>query len=124
MLKTALTFSVAGLSLVMASAPAGAAKPDDDLKVVAEALLDGDYAGAEEQIGAMGLTDRNDPAMLINLGNAYAGMGRRADAQLAYKAALDAHNQIDLDMADGSVRSSREVALDGLRQLGVDIAGL
>ncbi len=122
MLKTALTFSAVGLSLAMMAGPASATQPDEDLKIVASALLGGDYAGAEKRIGTIGLTDSNDPAMLINLGNAYAGMGRRADAQLAYRAALKAGNQMDLDMADGSVRSSREVALDGLRQLGVDIA--
>lgn len=123
MLKAALTFSVCGLSLVMAAGPAAAAKADDDLKPVAAALMDGDYTGAEARIAALGLTDRNDPAMLINLGNAYAGMGRRADAQLAYRAALDADAEMDLDMADGSVRSSREVARDALHQLGVDMAG-
>ncbi|MGE4409144.1 MAG: tetratricopeptide repeat protein [Sphingomonadales bacterium] len=128
MFKKALAFSLAPLSMVMMITPVQAteqgevAGQDQDLKVVAAALMQRDYAGAEAQISAFGLTGKEDPAMLINLGNAYAGMGRKADAQLAYKAALNSGMDMDLDMADGSVRSSRAVARDGLRQLGVDLA--
>jgi len=129
MFKKALTFSLAPFSVAMMIAPAQAADQaeaagqDQDLKVVAAALMQHDYAGAEARISTFGLTGKEDPAMLINLGNAYAGMGRKADAQLAYKAALNSGMDMDLDMADGSVRSSRAVARDGLRQLGVDLAG-
>jgi len=113
--------SVIGCTLAMVATPAIAA--DEDLKPVAAALMSGDYVSAESNIAAQGIRDNNDPAMLINLGNAYAGMGRRADAQLAYKAALNADEDVYLDMADGSVRSSREVALDALQLLGTNYAG-
>jgi len=123
MSRITLTFSGIGCALAIAATPALASAGDEDLKPVAAALMSGDYVSAESNIAAQGLRNSKDPAMLINLGNAYAGMGRRADAQLAYKAALNADEDIYLDMADGSVRSSREVAMDALQMLGTSYAG-
>ena len=120
MSKWILTVSVFGLGAAMVATPASAAGADDDTAMVSKALLSGDYINAEAQIAQQGL--KNDPAMLINLGSAYAGMGRRADAQLAYKAALEADAQY-LETADGTVRSSHQIAADGLRFLGVSFAG-
>ena len=123
MSKLAKMISLMGLSVGMITAPAVAARSDTDTQHVANALMAGDYVGAEARIAALGLKDSSDPVMLINLGNAYAGMGRKADAQIAYKAALNSSEEIDLDMADGSVRSSREVAEVALNRLGTSFAG-
>ncbi|MCB2013817.1 MAG: tetratricopeptide repeat protein [Sphingobium sp.] len=122
MSKLVLALSLAGFSAGMIANPALAASPDDDTAVVANALLAGDYVAAESRIAELRLTNNDDAAMLINLGSAYAGMGRRADAQLAFKAALNAPEQ-DLETADGSIRSSRAIAAEGLRFLGVNYAG-
>ena len=89
MSKLVLALSLAGFSAGMIANPALAASPDDDTAVVANALLAGDYVAAESRIAELRLTNNDDAAMLINLGSAYAGMGRRADAQLAFKAALN-----------------------------------
>lgn len=114
------TLSVVGISACFIAAPALAKPGDSDLRPVAAALMTGNYVEAEARIAAGGMS-RDDPAMLINLGNAYAGMGRRADAQLAYRAALGMPDE-DLDLADGTVRSSHEIAASAMRHLGVGFA--
>jgi len=120
MSKLALVLSVAGISAGFLAFPVSAKTGDSDLRPVATALMTGNYVEAETRIAADPASGQ-DPAMLINLGNAYAGMGRRADAQLAYRAALGIPDE-DLDLADGSVRSSHQVAASALRQLGVGFA--
>lgn len=111
--------SFIGCSLAIVATPAIASAADEDLKPVAAALMSGDYVSAEALIARQGA---NDPAMLINLGNAYAGMGRRSDAQIAYRAAIKADPNMQLNMTDGAIRSAREVAAEGLRRLGVSHA--
>lgn len=123
MSKLILALSAAGMSFGIIAAPAYAANGDEDLQAVASQIMARDYVGAEAQIAAMGPEASSDPALLINLGNAYAGMGRRADAQLAYRAALKADPNAELDMADGSVKTVRAVANTAIQQLGVSYAG-
>lgn len=123
MLKLAGALSLAGLSLAIMVTPVQAASGDPELQKVATAIAAGNYVGAEAMIAKLSREGRIDGAMLINLGNAYAGMGRRADAEIAYQAAINADPDMELDLADGSVRSVREVASDGLRFLGVSYAG-
>lgn len=123
MLKLAGALSLAGLSLAIMVTPVQAASGDPELQNVANAIAVGNYVGAEAMIARLSREDRMDGALLINLGNAYAGMGRRADAEIAYQAAINADPDMELDLADGSVRSVREVANDGLRFLGVSYAG-
>lgn len=123
MLKLAGVLSLAGLSLAIMVTPVQAASGDPELQNVANAIAVGNYVGAEAMIARLSREDRMDGALLINLGNAYAGMGRRADAEIAYQAAINADPDMELDLADGSVRSVREVANDGLRFLGVSYAG-
>src|SRR3546814_14508827 len=57
----------------------------------------------------------NDPARLINLGNAYAGLGRMNDAREAYKSARYAPEGM-LVLADGSEASSRDIARKAMRR--------
>jgi len=122
MSKLALILSSAAFSLAMIATPAGAVSPDENLQKIAQAIEAGNYVSAEQQIARLSERGDVDAAVLINLGNAYAGMGRRADAELAYKAAMRADPTMELEMADGSVRSVREVASDGLRLMGVSYA--
>lgn len=122
MSKMAWMLSSVGVSLAIIATPALAANGDEDLQTVAASLSAGEFVTAEAQIAKLNRTYGADGAMLINLGNAYAGMGRRGDAQIAYQAAIDADPNMELDLADGSVRTVREVATDGLRYLGVSYA--
>ncbi len=122
MSKLILALSCAALSVGMIADPAFAASSDEQTPAVAKALLSGDFVSAETQIAQQGAGASSDPVALINLGNAYAGMGRRADAQLAYRAAIKADPNVELDMADGSVRTVREVATTAMQRLGTDYA--
>lgn len=80
------------------------------------ALMDGQYDRAAARLNSLDGTTAGDPARLINLGHAYAGMGRIKDADAAYRAAIKAM-PVDLQMADGSIASSRTVARMALKRL-------
>lgn len=80
------------------------------------ALVNGQYDMAAARLNSLEGTTAGDPARLINLGNAYAGMGRLKDADTAYRAAIKAM-PVDLQMADGSISSSRTVAKMALKRL-------
>ena len=51
-----------------------------------------------------------DPSRLINLGTAYARLGRTSDAAAAYDAALASPIRYDLELADGRYVDSRWAA--------------
>lgn len=52
----------------------------------------------------------NDPAALINLGNAYARLGDTAKAMRYYRAAAASDEQYELELADGRWMDSRIAA--------------
>lgn len=54
--------------------------------------------------------DARDPSRLINLGTAYARLGRTNDAAAAYDAALASPIRYDLELADGRYVDSRWAA--------------
>lgn len=54
--------------------------------------------------------DARDPSRLINLGTAYARLGRTSDAAAAYDAALASPIRYDLELADGRYVDSRWAA--------------
>ncbi|AUW57919.1 hypothetical protein C1T17_07185 [Sphingobium sp. SCG-1] len=80
------------------------------------AILSGDYSAAAAKLNSLEGTTKRDPARLINLGNAYAGMGRTYDADRAYRKALKSM-PVDLLLADGSVASSHIIAKEALSRL-------
>ena len=121
MMKAAI---FAGLALA-AMAPATAMAEDgQDLVVVgvpdgrlaAQAISEGNFEAARRKLEPMRVFGENDPARLINLGNAYAGLGRMAQAREAYRAARSAP-ELTLVLADGSEESSRAVAQRALGRL-------
>jgi len=59
----------------------------------------------------------HDPAVLINLGIAYAQKGDDAKARTAFEAALACHEVVELDTADGSATDSRRLARKALKML-------
>jgi Flp pilus assembly protein TadD len=79
-------------------------------------ILAGDYAAAAERLNSMDGVNATDPARLLNLGAAYAGLGRYADARAAYEKAFWA-KPVDMMLANGSVRSSRALAREGMKRL-------
>ncbi|MCZ8135936.1 MAG: tetratricopeptide repeat protein [Porphyrobacter sp.] len=78
-------------------------------------------AGREEEALAVlqraSAADPHDPAVLINLGIAYAHKGDDVKARAAFEAALTCHEVVELDTADGSATDSRRLARKALRML-------
>lgn len=61
--------------------------------------------------------DPADPAVLINLGSAYAQRGDRARADQAYRAAMSSSTRYSVELADGSWIDSRQAARIALLRL-------
>jgi Flp pilus assembly protein TadD len=75
-----------------------------------EALLKGDNAQAVSQILTSAQVSRHDPAKLLNLGRAYARMGRMEEASNMFAAAMQSRDTVDLVLADGRVMNSKDAA--------------
>lgn len=82
-----------------------------------DALVAGDNDRAIAQILADEKISRNDPARLINLGQAYARTGRTAEASQLFVAVIESRNEADLILADGSVMNSKDAARKALAKL-------
>lgn len=86
-----------------------------------QALMNEDYASAARTLEEdPALAD--DPARLINLGQAYARLGRTGDAEDMFQAAIDSKTSFDVVMSDGSVMSTRQAARRALANLERRIA--
>jgi predicted Zn-dependent protease len=58
-----------------------------------------------------------DPALLINLGTAYARAGRMNEARAAFREAIASEDRYRVELADGSWEDSRKVARLALESL-------
>lgn len=83
-----------------------------------EALMRADYSAAEQQIEARNGVTVNDPARLLNLANVYLRTGRIANARALFEAVRDHRRHFALEMANGAVMDSREVARIALERMG------
>jgi Flp pilus assembly protein TadD len=112
----AIAFAVmAGLAAVPAAAET-AAEPDR-VDVAFEALAEGRTADAMVQLQASHEQQASDPAVLINLGTAYARQGRIDEARKMFEAAMTSNDRYDLELADGSWVDSRVAARMALANL-------
>ena len=113
----ALAFAspAAAQSIVVVTAP----QADSDILPVAYAELKAgeNRAAVEKLTGETGL-DARDPSRLINLGTAYARLGRTAEAAAAYDSAIGSPIRYDLELADGRYVDSRWAARTALANLG------
>jgi Flp pilus assembly protein TadD len=75
-----------------------------------EALVKGDNERAVSQILASAQVSRHDPAKLLNLGHAYARLGRMDEASALFTVVMQSRDSLDLVLADGSVMNSKEAA--------------
>ena len=120
--------AIVGIALA-AMVPGAAVAASDELVVVgvpdgglaAASLMSRDYAMAARELAAPRPDAANDPARLINLGNAYAGMGRMKDAREAYRSARFAPESTLL-LANGEESSSRAIAMRALGRLEASYA--
>ena len=79
------------------------------LSVAYEELKAGQNALAVDKLTHSDI-DARDPSRLINLGTAYARVGRTADAAAAYDAAISSPIRYDLELASGRYMDSRWAA--------------
>lgn len=93
--------------------------PDGTL--AATALQASRFVDAQRKLASMPVYGENDPARLINLGNAYAGLGKMAQAREAYRSARFAP-EVTLVLANGNEESSRDVAVRALSRLNPSYA--
>lgn len=87
-----------------------------------EALLRADYRTAEAQLQAQRRIAADDPARLLNLAHVHWQTGRLLSARALYEAVRDHRRHFALEMADGQVLDSREVARIALERMGETIA--
>lgn len=112
------TFLIASAVLANTSAPsitvdAGA----DRVDVAYEELMRGQPEAAILKIQSNKKLDVDEPAALINLGSAYARLGRTSEAQACYRSAIASNNRYDLELADGSWMDSRRAARLAVKML-------
>ncbi len=84
-----------------------------------DALMVGDNEAAVEKLESGKLTD---PAVMINLGQAYVRTGRTGDAAKMFTAAMNSNRSFDLVLADGQVVNSRKAAEMALNNLNGRLA--
>ena len=112
----ALAFAspAAAQSIVVVTAP----QADADVLPVAYAELKaGENRVAVEKLTGDTRHDARDPSRLINLGTAYARLGRTAEAAAAYDNAIGSPIRYDLELADGRYVDSRWAARTALANL-------
>ncbi|WP_411339506.1 hypothetical protein V6U71_16700 [Sphingopyxis sp. J-6] len=80
------------------------------LPVAYSELRAGDNQAAVAKLTGETTLDARDPSRLINLGTAYARLGRTADAAAAYDAAIDSPIRYDVELASGRYVDSRWAA--------------
>ena len=120
--------AIMGFALASGMSSAAFATPDEVVVVgvpegglAAPALMARDYEKAARRLAAAWPDGANDPARLINLGNAYAGLGRMKDAREAYRSARFAPEST-LVLANGDEGSSRDIARRALGRLETSLA--
>jgi len=101
------------LSAVLAAQSAQLANiPDgtDQADAAYEQLAAGDTATAITHLEQALARTPGDPALLINLGTAYARAGRMDEARDAFRAAIASEDRYRVELADGTWEDSRRVA--------------
>ncbi len=107
----ALMFAQAG-SLAVIDEPA-----TEQREVAYDALASGEARAAIAALEALREENPGDPALLINLGSAYAALGDTARAEASYREAASSDIRYQLELADGSWTDSRRAARTALRAL-------
>lgn len=108
-----MTFGMIISALLLAqSTPAAADQTaaQDRSDAAYEQLAAGENEGAIARLEASLEQTPGDPALLINLGTAYAREGRMGEARDAFRAAIASDDRYRVQLADGSWEDSRKVA--------------
>lgn len=113
-MASSLGFAPALAQTTANSAPAEAL---NQARPAAELLAAGGQHKAVKQLEAQRKAAPHDPAVLINLGIAYARIGDDEQARAAFEQALASRDPVELDTADGKTTDSRRLARRALRML-------
>ena len=112
------TASLAFLLLAQAGPSAATTQPDIETRNVEyDALVSGEARTAIAQLEQARAENPGDPALLINLGAAYAAVGDYALAQQAYRDAIASEDRYELELANGDWIDSRRAAQMALLSL-------
>lgn len=115
---------IAATPLAQSPAPVAFTAPSHGPAMLAEApelaartLAAGRSGDALVTLERASLANPHDPAVLINLGIAYAHAGDEAKARVAFEKALACQEVLELDTADGTTMDSRRLARKAIRML-------
>jgi tetratricopeptide (TPR) repeat protein len=108
-IAVALGMIVSALFLAQ-GVPFAAVEEPAPADVAYEELAAGRTEGAIASLEASLKETPGDPALLINLGTAYARAGRMDEARDAFRAAIAAEDRYRVQLADGSWEDSRKIA--------------
>lgn len=115
----AFTALIAGLMLAQSAAPAITVEGEGDrIDVAYQELSEGRPGDARAKLEGASAVRQDDPSALINLGTAYARIGRSDKARDFYRAAIASRVRYDLQLSDGSWLDSRRAARLAGERLG------
>ncbi len=112
----ALTALFAATAAFAQPVEVAASEPTDE-GLAAVSLLAGESVRAIAMLQSELEQYPNDPALLINLGIAYAQAGNEAEARTAFRAAIAVRDSLDLETADGTTTESRLLARRAIAML-------
>ena len=112
-----LTLGVVLFAQASSMAIIGAPEGTESQDVAYETLAAGEAQQAIANLEALRADNPGDPALLINLGSAYAELGDATKAAEYYRAAAESDIRYQLELADGSWVDSRRAARTALRNL-------
>nr|WP_298929715.1 tetratricopeptide repeat protein [uncultured Erythrobacter sp.] len=117
-----MTFTAFAIALAVSNPVADSAVEQSEAsaqrtELSSEALARGESESAILKLEKQVEESPNDPALLINLGIAYAQSGDDAKARLMFKAAMSSSEEFDLETADGSEMDSRRLARKAMSML-------
>jgi len=101
----------------LTSTPGAEPRTSETREVAYEDIAAGRTDAAIRTIEARLAADPDDPALLINLGAAYARHGDSERAAQAFQAAIDSDTRYELELADGSWADTRKAARRALETL-------
>ncbi|WP_338242894.1 tetratricopeptide repeat protein [Aurantiacibacter hainanensis] len=105
------TLTTAFLMLAQAGPSAATTQPDIETRDVEyETIVSGDAREAIAQLELARAENPGDPALLINLGAAYAAIGEYRLAEQAYRDAIASDDRYELELANGDWIDSRRAA--------------
>ena len=109
--------AAAGLLLTQSSTTTLIADGTEQTDAAYDQLASGETQAAITRLEAALAENPGDPALLINLGSAYAETGDLNRAAAAYQAAANSEDRYRLELADGQWVDSRTAARRALQTL-------